>query len=184
MVEKRDAAVGVTLIFAIVAGAAILNQGAGPSGADSTTESDSEVGLVIGSSGPTCLDDAVKRDGGRVELVPNEGVPAVKLNVTVAHDRGRTVTVASKAVGDGVYEVRLRTSNRSDDETAENVSIDSANCAVGTHVRASGNLNENATTVRVLLDGEVVETVENEGQLPVVRTLPNPLNASVRGRTA
>jgi hypothetical protein len=140
------------------------------------------VGLAIASSGPTCLDDAVKRDGGWVKLVRNEDVPAIKLNATVAHGREETLTVASKTVGDGVYEIQLRTSGWSESKgTPETISINSPDCAVGTHVRASGNLNENATEIRILLNGEVVETVENDGDLPVTQTLPNFLNASNRG---
>lgn len=100
----------------------------------------------------------------------------VTLNATVAHDQDVRPTVRLVERGDGEYAVVVRTSDhRSGTGDGSGPATTDRSCRTGTHVVLTAAIPADYDRVTVEVGGEAVGTVESDGLLPSVTSLPSPV---------
>lgn len=179
MVNNRALVVGLALACAVVVGGTFAYLQLDDFSNNSIDEqSQSKVGVLVRSDGPACLEKAMKKGGGWVEIYTFEGQPAVQINTTVVHERNETVSAGLRLVDEGVYELSVNTSPTSEEETDNPLPVESATCTVGTHLHASGQLMSNPKEVNIIINGEKIQTVESSAELPKRVDIPHPYNTT------
>lgn len=176
-VNQRRSIVVALLVGMVVGAGAIAVSDAGWSlddGEPNTASDAPDPGLATASSGPTCLNESIKPHGGWVHTVAHDDRYDVTFNATIAHDRSEAVDVNLSDTGFGVYEIQFETHERTSTSATTNVT-QTEDCETGTTITAGGSIPSEFKSIRVTVNGEVIQTVEKDGTFPVLRQLPNPI---------
>lgn len=179
--DKRSSAALALVGLALIASVAIVAGGSGwttqttpseQSGtAVETTRSNGEVGLAVARGGPTCLDETVASRSGWVHLAGSGENAAVSFDITAATDTKEDVNVTLSNRGAGDYVLRITTDERA---SADATASDSSGCESVYRLEGSG-LVPNVETLRVIVNGETVRTIEKRDSFAELRALPEPI---------
>ena len=179
----KKSGVALTLIgLAVLAGVAIAAGGNGWSGQNApssqsgapaeTTRGEDEVGLAVAEGGPTCLDDTVASRSGWVHLSGNGKDAAVSFDLTVTH--GAEVRLSNRGSGD--YVLRITTSELASATANSAKSGDDSGCESVLRLEGSG-LVPDVETLRVMVNGKTIRTIEKRGSFAELRELPEPITS-------
>ena len=139
-----------------------------------TSESESiTTGLgAIGRSESRCLAPSEDVYSGWVHTVAHGETYDFTFDVRVAHREGGRVNIdlTERLSGDHVLEFTT------DDSSGDDVS-DDTDCVSGSRIEGSGRLPLDFETLRVTLNGETLQTLEQSGGFGMMRPLPDPIHS-------
>ncbi|WP_440009238.1 hypothetical protein [Halomicrococcus sp. SG-WS-1] len=145
-----------------------------------TTPSDT-LPLVVSSSGTDCLNDTVEQNGGWIHIVADGEQSDLTYNMTIAHGQNESIDTQKSLkltkVRDGVYALRITTQQQPSD-ARQSKTLTHSGCKTGTEITGAGELPNSWETLRVTVNGTPIRTVHNEGTMPQLRRLPNPINTT------
>lgn len=152
-----------------------MSAGGDESGDDGTagTNNADVRSLTLSKSGPGTLADASDVHSGWVHVVAHGETYDVTFDVRISHDRTEEAEVSLRGFPGGEYDLELATSEAS--ETPKLAKPDAGGRQFGTRITGSGTLPIDFESLRVTANGETLRTVENEGTMPVMRPLPDPV---------
>jgi hypothetical protein len=140
------------------------------------TESKDALGLALAKSGPGSLAESDEVHSGWVHVVAHGETYDVTFDVRVCHRRGEVVTIdLGHAIG-GEYVLAIATGEATDTRKTTSDPDTGSGCDFGTRIKGGGRLPNDFETLRVTADGRTIQTVENEGTVPILRPLPDPVD--------
>lgn len=181
----KNLRVALTLVgLALIVSAAITAGGSGwtaqtpptdrPGTTVETTRSSGDVGLAVARGGPTCLDETVTSRSGWVHLAGSGENAAVSFDITAAADIEEDVDVDLSNRGAGDYVLRITTDEQASADATK--SVDDSSCESVYRLEGSG-LVPNVETLRVIVNGETIRTIEKRDSFAELRELPEPITA-------
>jgi len=136
------------------------------SGSESSSdETSSTAGLVVSSSGPSCLEELDDEYSGWIHVSPSE----VSFDVIVEQTQDRSIDPTITHDGNGRYEITIA------ETAAQDPAPSDGSCPTGTRIKAVSALPTEYEHIQFRLEEEPLETIEREGDFPTHRQLEPPL---------
>jgi hypothetical protein len=143
---------------------------------DTDGQSDDDVGgLLVSKAGPGPLADAGDVHSDWIHVVGRGDAYDVTFDARLCHDRGEVGTVNLADDGAGIHTLALGTEQSTETRTPPTTPGTEDGCDFGTRITGSGRVPVDFKKLRVTARSRAVQTVPNEGTMPLMRPLPAPV---------
>lgn len=133
--------------------------------------------LTLSKSGPSDLAESSEVYSGWVHVVAHGETYDLTFDVRLCHERGEEVAVNLHGLSGGDYDLDFDTTGSTETRKTPTDSNAVSHCGFGTRITGSGTLPQDFQSLRVTANGRTLQTLENEGTMPVMRPLPDPIDA-------
>jgi len=123
-------------------------------------------GLALAKSSGSAVSESDDVHSGWVHAVADGETYDVTFDLRVCHGRETEVTADLSGGPTNEYVLSFDTTGSTDGET---------DCDYGTRIKGGGTLPTDFETLRVTANGRTLQTLDNEGTMPRLRPLPDPL---------
>lgn len=123
-------------------------------------------GLALSKSRGSELSESDDVHSGWVHVVADGETYDVTFDLRVCHGRQEEATVGLEQRVTNEYALEFETTGEADGES---------DCEYGTRITGGGTLPTEFEMLRVTANGRTLQTLENEGTMPRLRPLPDPL---------